>query len=89
MHLRHFRGDYLPALKSFLTNKSYTNFLAPSRGVDDAHNDSSVPEYAHIRLAQSCTSKPTVPRVLWDDISFGQERSVKTAPDKIVGNDLT
>ena len=63
LSLGQLRGNYLPALRPFLTNQSHANLLGlrPAASVDDAHEDACITKDPHICHTRSRPSKPAGP----------------------------
>ena len=70
LSLGQLRGNYLPALRPFLTNQSHANLLGlrPAASVDDAHQDARITKDPHICHARSRPSKPAGPGAFWNDV---------------------
>ena len=89
LSLGQLRGNYLPALRPFLTNQSHANLLGlrPAASVDDAHEDACITKDPHICHTRSRPSKPAGPGAFWNDVPFVEQTAIKTAANEIVRDD--
>src|SRR5439155_5382032 len=89
LSLGQLRGNYLPALRPFLTNQSHANLigLRPAASVDDAHEDACITKDPHICHTRSRPSKPAGPGAFWNDVPFVERTAIKTATTEIFRDD--